>query len=73
MVTVLLKAANFVIWNQQDCKKLWQICDEAFENVVTLLQRQENVVKKNRHQCAFDNDFDVFHYYCPVYLWKKRT
>lgn len=40
--------------------------------MVTLFQRQETVVKKSRHQCAIDNDFNVFRYYCPVYLWKKR-
>lgn len=40
--------------------------------MVTLFRRQETVVKKSRHQCAIDNDFNVFRYYCPVYLWKKR-
>lgn len=40
---------------------------------MTLFQRQESVVKKNRHQRASDNDFNVFHYYCPVCLWEKRT
>lgn len=41
--------------------------------MVTVFQRQESKVKKNGHQCAIDNGFNVFHYYCPVCSWEKRT
>lgn len=51
-------------------KKLWQIFDEAFKNVVVLFQRQESVVKKSRHQCAIDKDLNVFP---QDYLQKKGT
>lgn len=39
-------------------------------NFVTCVMKQESVVKRRRHQCAID-DFNVFNYYCPVYLWKR--